>query len=123
MCSSSAMKPMLPRLMPSTGMPLALASWAAWRMVPSPPKHVKMSASDSSASKLPKATLEGSSSRPPCSTSKGRQMAVDAPAFSKMRWAAWAARSPRSRKGLGLSTIFMLPSPLQRLVGPVHQFL
>ena len=29
LCSNSAINPMLPRLMPSTGIPLALASWAA----------------------------------------------------------------------------------------------
>ena len=96
-CSSSAMNPMLPRFTPRMGMFRALASWAAWRMVPSPPKHTSTSASSSSSSIWPRAAPAGRSSRLPWSTSKGRQMAVWAPAFSRMRWAAWAARSPRSR--------------------------
>ena len=54
LCSSSAMKPMLPRFTPSTGTFRAVASRAEWRMVPSPPKHTSTSAPSSSWASLPR---------------------------------------------------------------------
>ena len=42
-------------------------------------------------------TPENRLARWPAHISLSAEMAVEAPAFSKTRWAAWAARSPRSR--------------------------
>ena len=96
-CSSSAIKPTLPRLMPSTGIWWALASRAAWRMVPSPPKHTSTSVSSSSALICPKGWWAGRWTRLESSRSKGRQMTTLAPLSSKIRLAVMAVLSPRSR--------------------------
>ena len=78
------------------GTPKALASLAAWRMVPSPPKHTSMSAVFSSSWVFLRVMCLGSSVPPP-STEKGRHMAVSTPTLRRIFSAAWAARSPLSR--------------------------
>ena len=110
LCSTSAIKPTLPILTPRMGMPKALASLAAWRMVPSPPKQMRISASGSSFCMSQHSTCRGNLMSVP-SVEKGRQIRVSTPALLRMRAADWAAFNPLSRNGLGLSTIFTAYAP------------
>ena len=95
--SSSAIKPTLPMFTPRMGTSWRVASRAAWRMVPSPPKQSSTSARFSSSSMLPSFTCRGRSSRSPFLGAKGRQRAVSAPALFKILRASSATRRPLSR--------------------------
>ena len=108
--SSSAIKPTLPMFTPRMGTPWRVASRAAWRMVPSPPKQTNRSARGSSSSSWRRERFRGKSSRSPFRGTKGRHSTVSAPAFRKIRSASRAVRSPLSRYGLELKMILM-PCP------------